>query len=185
MECTPSAPTSLKAWSRVAGSLRSLVASNVSDWPCEAWAAAGTSSAPAAHTRAMRVPKRRMRRGTPQEPPGDRKGCGPSCSGCVEGACDTVALGFAPVSPQAAPDDVVRTHAEGEANEREPLLVLEPLTAFLDAPGLGSGEDAGEPTGDGHSSVTYALRRDGADVDLRRPPRGPLPPSAHDVLREA
>jgi aminoglycoside phosphotransferase (APT) family kinase protein len=29
------------------------------------------------------------------------------------------------------------------------------------------------------------VRRDGAEVVLRRPPRGPLPPSAHDVLREA
>ena len=35
---------------------------------------------------------------------------------------------------------------------------------------------------DGHSNVTFALS---TDVVLRRPPRGPLPPSAHDVLREA
>jgi aminoglycoside phosphotransferase (APT) family kinase protein len=39
--------------------------------------------------------------------------------------------------------------------------------------------------GDGHSNVTYLVRRDGAEVVLRRPPRPPLPPSAHDVLREA
>jgi aminoglycoside phosphotransferase (APT) family kinase protein len=39
--------------------------------------------------------------------------------------------------------------------------------------------------GEGHSNVTYLVRRDGAEVVLRRPPRGPLPPSAHDVLREA
>jgi aminoglycoside phosphotransferase (APT) family kinase protein len=89
------------------------------------------------------------------------------------------------VSTQVAPDDVVRTHAEGEANEREPLLVLEPLVAFLDAHNLGSGEVEVTPVGEGHSNVTYALRREGADVVLRRPPRGPLPPSAHDVLREA
>jgi aminoglycoside phosphotransferase (APT) family kinase protein len=89
------------------------------------------------------------------------------------------------VSTQAAPDDVVRTHAEGEANEREPLLVLDPLVAFLDTHGLGGGELEVTPVGDGHSNVTYALRREGADVVLRRPPRGPLPPSAHDVLREA
>jgi aminoglycoside phosphotransferase (APT) family kinase protein len=89
------------------------------------------------------------------------------------------------VSTQAAPDDVVRTHAEGKANERVPLLVLEPLMAFLDAHELGRGELEVEPVGEGHSNVTYALRRDGADVVLRRPPRGPLPPSAHDVLREA
>jgi aminoglycoside phosphotransferase (APT) family kinase protein len=82
-------------------------------------------------------------------------------------------------------DDVVRTHEEGEANEREPLLVLEPLMAFLDAQGIGSGEIDFEPVGEGHSNVTYLLRRDGAEAVVRRPPRGPLPPSAHDVLREA
>jgi aminoglycoside phosphotransferase (APT) family kinase protein len=38
------------------------------------------------------------------------------------------------------------------------------------------------PVGDGHSNVTFALS---TEVVLRRPPRGPLPPSAHDVLREA
>ncbi|MGZ8634500.1 MAG: phosphotransferase family protein, partial [Solirubrobacteraceae bacterium] len=89
------------------------------------------------------------------------------------------------MSTQAAQDDVVRTHAEGEANEREPLLVLDPLVAFLDAHHLGAGDVEVTPVGDGHSNVTYALHREGTDVVLRRPPRGPLPPSAHDVLREA
>ena len=82
-----------------------------------------------------------------------------------------------------APDDIVRTAAA--AGAREPLLVVEPLLAFLDAHGLGSGEPEIAPIGEGHSNVTYALRRDGADLVVRRPPRGPLPPSAHDVLREA
>ncbi len=82
-----------------------------------------------------------------------------------------------------APDDIVRTHAEGAANDREPLLVIEPLLRFLDAHGLAAPEDlSAEPIGDGHSNVTFALS---TDVVLRRPPRGPLPPSAHDVLREA
>jgi aminoglycoside phosphotransferase (APT) family kinase protein len=89
------------------------------------------------------------------------------------------------VTTDVAPDDIVRTHAEGAANKREPLLVLAPLVEFLDANGLGSGEVAVEPLGEGHSNVTYLVRRDGAEVVLRRPPRGPLPPSAHDVLREA
>ncbi len=84
-----------------------------------------------------------------------------------------------------ADDDLVRTHDEAAGNEREPLLVLEPLMAFLDEAGLGSGELEVVPVGDGHSNVTYAVTRDGADVVLRRPPRPPLPPSAHDVLREA
>jgi aminoglycoside phosphotransferase (APT) family kinase protein len=84
-----------------------------------------------------------------------------------------------------APDDVVRTHAEGAANEREPLLVLEPLMAFLDEHGLGAGEPEAQPIGEGHSNITFGIRRDGRELVLRRPPRGPLPPSAHDVLREA
>jgi aminoglycoside phosphotransferase (APT) family kinase protein len=82
-----------------------------------------------------------------------------------------------------APDDIVATHAEGAANAREPLLVLEPLRGFLDAAGLEApAELSAAPVGDGHSNVTYALS---TGVVLRRPPRGPLPPSAHDVLREA
>ncbi|HEY7620179.1 MAG TPA: phosphotransferase family protein [Solirubrobacteraceae bacterium] len=89
------------------------------------------------------------------------------------------------MTTDVAADDVVRTHAEGAANEREPLLVVEPLVEFLDAEGLGSGEVEVAPLGEGHSNVTYLLRRDGAEIVLRRPPRGPLPPSAHDVLREA
>lgn len=88
------------------------------------------------------------------------------------------------MSVDAAPD-VVRTPAEAAAAAREPLLVLEPLEAFLDAAGIGDGPVVATPIGDGHSNVTYALERGGADVVLRRPPRGPLPPSAHDVLREA
>jgi aminoglycoside phosphotransferase (APT) family kinase protein len=85
----------------------------------------------------------------------------------------------------SAPDDVVRTYAEGAANEREPLLVLEPLMRFLDDHGLGGGAAEAQPIGEGHSNVTFAIRRDGGELVLRRPPRGPLPPSAHDVLREA
>ena len=88
---------------------------------------------------------------------------------------------------EIAPDDVVRTHAEGAANEREPLVVLEPLLAFLDEHGIaaGAGDPALSPLGDGHSNVTYLAERGGVEFVLRRPPRGPLPPSAHDVIRES
>jgi aminoglycoside phosphotransferase (APT) family kinase protein len=66
------------------------------------------------------------------------------------------------------------------------LLVVEPLRAFLDEHGLGEGELRAQPIGEGHSNVTYLIEREaGEPVVLRRPPRGPLPPSAHDVLREA
>ncbi|MDX6688669.1 MAG: hypothetical protein QOG15_126 [Solirubrobacteraceae bacterium] len=84
-----------------------------------------------------------------------------------------------------AHDDIVADHAQAAANEREPLLVLEPLRAFLDERGLGAGELDVQPLGEGHSNVTYLVRRGEDELVLRRPPRGPLPPSAHDVLREA
>jgi aminoglycoside phosphotransferase (APT) family kinase protein len=84
-----------------------------------------------------------------------------------------------------APDDIVQTTADGQANSRPPLLVVDPLRAFLDDRGLGEGELVATPIGDGHSNVTYLIERAGSEVVLRRPPRPPLPPSAHDVLREA
>ena len=69
------------------------------------------------------------------------------------------------------------------ATRAQPLLVLEPLLEFLRANGLDAPDDlTAVPIGDGHSNVTFALS---TGVVLRRPPRGPLPPSAHDVLREA
>jgi aminoglycoside phosphotransferase (APT) family kinase protein len=87
------------------------------------------------------------------------------------------------MSVTLAPDDIVQTHAQGEANQREPLLVIEPLREFLTAHGLQAPQDLdARHLGDGHSCVTFALS---TGVVLRRPPRGPLPPSAHDVLREA
>jgi aminoglycoside phosphotransferase (APT) family kinase protein len=58
------------------------------------------------------------------------------------------------------------------------------LRAFLDQVGLGAGPLHVDPIGDGHSNLTYRIKRDGGEWVLRRPPRGPLPPSAHDVLRE-
>jgi len=87
------------------------------------------------------------------------------------------------MSAVLAPDDIVRTAAQGAANAREPLLVVEPLLEFLGRSGLEApGDLCAQPIGDGHSCVTFSLS---TGVVLRRPPRGPLPPSAHDVLREA
>jgi aminoglycoside phosphotransferase (APT) family kinase protein len=36
----------------------------------------------------------------------------------------------------------------------------------------------------GHSNLTYLIRFGGAELVLRRPPLGPLPPTAHDMARE-
>jgi aminoglycoside phosphotransferase (APT) family kinase protein len=65
------------------------------------------------------------------------------------------------------------------------LAPAEPLEAYLDGLGIGSGPARLAPIGDGHSNLTFLVEREGARVVLRRPPRGPLPPSAHDVAREA
>src|SRR6059036_2249805 len=68
-----------------------------------------------------------------------------------------------------------------------PLLDLDRVRPFLDEHGLGSGpihraERIGEGGG---SNFTFLLERDEGRFVLRRPPRPPLPPSAHDMVREA
>ncbi|TMK62261.1 MAG: phosphotransferase family protein [Actinobacteria bacterium] len=84
-----------------------------------------------------------------------------------------------------APRDVVDTAAEAAEQELAPLIVREPLAGYLDARGLGSGPVEASRIGEGHSNITYLIERDGECFVLRRPPRPPLPPTAHDVLREA
>lgn len=49
----------------------------------------------------------------------------------------------------------------------------------------GSGELVVRRLGEGHSNLTFLLARDGDELVLRRPPHGPLLPTAHDVVREA
>jgi aminoglycoside phosphotransferase (APT) family kinase protein len=67
-----------------------------------------------------------------------------------------------------------------------PLLILDNVEAFLDAHGLGSGPVRATRIGEGGgSNFSFLLERDGARFVLRRPPRPPLPPSAHDMVREA
>ena len=80
---------------------------------------------------------------------------------------------------------IVDTPEEAAALDLPPLLIRRPLEAFLDGHGLGSGPVTAEPVGEGHSNITYVISRGEESWVLRRPPRPPLPPSAHDVLREA
>jgi aminoglycoside phosphotransferase (APT) family kinase protein len=89
------------------------------------------------------------------------------------------------MSTTVAPDDIVARHADVQQGARPPLIVIESLTEFLDRRSLGHGPIEARPIGEGHSNVTYLITRGELDVVLRRPPRPPLPPSAHDVLREA
>ena len=81
--------------------------------------------------------------------------------------------------------DVVDTAEDAAGLELPPLVVRAPLEAFLDEHGIGDGRVEVERIGEGHSNITFLVRRGDARVVLRRPPRPPLPPSAHDVLREA
>src|SRR5215203_2008113 len=81
--------------------------------------------------------------------------------------------------------DVVDTAQDAAGLELPPLVVREPLEAFLDVHGIGEGRLEVERIGEGHSNITFLVKRGDARVVLRRPPRPPLPPSAHDVLREA
>jgi aminoglycoside phosphotransferase (APT) family kinase protein len=67
-----------------------------------------------------------------------------------------------------------------------PLIVEENVEAFLDAHGLGAGPITASRIGDGGgSNFTFLIERDDERFVLRRPPRPPLPPSAHDMVREA
>ncbi len=67
-----------------------------------------------------------------------------------------------------------------------PLIVEENVEAFLDAHGLGAGPVTATRIGDGGgSNFTFLIERSGERFVLRRPPRPPLPPSAHDMVREA
>ena len=82
------------------------------------------------------------------------------------------------------PGDIVET--AGAATARSPLLVLDRVRAFLDEHGLGSGDVRAQRIGEGGgSNFTFLLERGSDRFVLRRPPRPPLPPSAHDVVREA
>jgi aminoglycoside phosphotransferase (APT) family kinase protein len=69
---------------------------------------------------------------------------------------------------------------------KAPLLILENVEAFLDTQGLGAGPVVASRIGDGGgSNFTFLLERGDERFVLRRPPRPPLPPSAHDMVREA
>ena len=66
------------------------------------------------------------------------------------------------------------------------MIVPERVQAFLDAAGLGTGPVRTTRIGDGGgSNFTFLVERGEERFVLRRPPRPPLPPSAHDMVREA
>ncbi len=82
--------------------------------------------------------------------------------------------------------DVVATEADARGLAKPPLLILDRVQTFLDAHGLGTGPVRARRIGDGGgSNFTYLLERGRDRFVLRRPPRPPLPPSAHDMVRES
>ena len=82
--------------------------------------------------------------------------------------------------------DIVATTSDAAGAERPPLVVLDRLEAFLDANGLGAGPVHAARIGDGGgSNFSFLVERGDERFVLRRPPRPPLPPSAHDMVREA
>jgi aminoglycoside phosphotransferase (APT) family kinase protein len=82
--------------------------------------------------------------------------------------------------------DIVVTATAAQGLAKPPLLVLDRVRAFLDEHGLGSGDVRAQRIGEGGgSNFTFLLERDEGRFVLRRPPRPPLPPTAHDMVREA
>jgi aminoglycoside phosphotransferase (APT) family kinase protein len=81
--------------------------------------------------------------------------------------------------------DIVATAEEAREQELVPLIIRENLerhlAEHLPAP---TPEIELERIGEGHSNITFLVTRGDHRCVLRRPPRPPLPPSAHDVLRE-
>jgi aminoglycoside phosphotransferase (APT) family kinase protein len=62
---------------------------------------------------------------------------------------------------------------------------LAKLRVFLEQRLLADGEPRVKPIGDGHANLTYLVSTGDAELVIRRPPPGPIPRGANDVLREA
>lgn len=85
--------------------------------------------------------------------------------------------------------DVVATSTQAESMPVPPVLVVDTVTGWLDQRGLGTGALSWQRIGDGQSNLTFLLQRGEGEnarrMVLRRGPRPPLPPSTHDMMREA
>ena len=85
-----------------------------------------------------------------------------------------------------AEDGIVATAADARDLPLPPLVILDRIEGFLDEHRLGDGPVRARRIGvRGGSNLTFLLERETGSFVLRRPPRPPLPPSAHDVVREA
>jgi aminoglycoside phosphotransferase (APT) family kinase protein len=83
-------------------------------------------------------------------------------------------------------EGVVATARDARDLPLAPLVVVDRLAAFLDEHELGAGPLSVRRIGvRGGSNFSFLLERATGRYVLRRPPRPPLPPSAHDMVREA
>jgi aminoglycoside phosphotransferase (APT) family kinase protein len=81
--------------------------------------------------------------------------------------------------------DVVTTAEEAAGLALPPLIIRDNLDRYLaERLPAAASEIELERIGEGHSNITFLVTRGDDRCVLRRPPRPPLPPSAHDVLRE-
>ncbi|MDI1289816.1 MAG: phosphotransferase family protein [bacterium] len=80
---------------------------------------------------------------------------------------------------------MVQSTADAQDLPTPPLLVVDSLIDYLDSVGLSSGGISWSRIGEGQSNVTFAIGRGGERYVLRRGPHPPLPPSTHDMPREA
>lgn len=71
-----------------------------------------------------------------------------------------------------------------QSHDTEPLVDIERFSAWAHARLPGDGPIEVDRLREGHSNLTFVVRRHGFEWIMRRPPRGPLLPTAHDVLRE-
>src|SRR5688500_10358096 len=81
--------------------------------------------------------------------------------------------------------EVVETEEDAKRLQLPPLIIRENLEWYLaeHLPAKNT-EIEIERIGEGHSNITFLVKRGNHRCVLRRPPRPPLPPTAHDVLRE-
>jgi aminoglycoside phosphotransferase (APT) family kinase protein len=81
--------------------------------------------------------------------------------------------------------EIVVSHTETGNLSRAPLVILSAVQRYMDDQGVGAGPVAAQRIGAGSSNATFLLTRGLDRFVLRRPPRPPYPPSAHDIVREA
>ena len=83
------------------------------------------------------------------------------------------------------PEDARPVRAGEELNWGRVAAHLHDQLSASRIPGLDLSRDPSvEQFHGGHSNLTYLLRYGDVELVLRRPPLGPLPPTAHDMARE-